>query len=290
MKYLLIILLLFNLTAKAQYAGTYASANVDKSANNYIDSAGFTGSTNGRTYRFIFTRLAKDLKGFSNANYTVSNSWDSLTGFYPLSGATLTKAAWNFKNPTIYKITFFNSPTAKDSGIIYNGVDQYGTTGIQFFNGQKTYHIAIYGLRNSTGGFDIGYYRNSPYNQLGIYMRYPSDSKTYFEYAGGGELGSTFSTTTGLGLFAQSSNGNNQCAYRGTTQLGSSTTTVTGAVSGYNIDLNPNTTGVTHGGNNIGAASIGGYLTSTQITGLYNSIQSFKQRLGVSVGTAITID
>lgn len=289
MKYLLIFFLLFSLNVKAQYAGTFASANIDKSANNYIDSAGFTGSTNGRTYRFIFTRLAKDYKGYANANYTVSNCWDSLTGVYPLAGATLSKAAWNFKDPATYKLTFFNSPTAKDSGIVWNGVDQYASTGISFFSGQKTYNLSYYSItNNNVSAQDMGYFQNSPTNQLGIYISYTGGT-SYFEFFNKEISYSNSSAVQGLWL--QTQNADNKYAYKNATQIGSNSTSGNGAVSGLPILLNVATTEVTRASTRgCGFAQVGGYLTSTQVTGLYNSIQALKQRLGVSVGTSITID
>lgn len=290
MKYLLIFFLLFSFKVNAQYAGTYASANVDKNANQYIDSSGLTGSVNGRTYRFIFTRFAKDNKGYANSIYTVSDCWDSLTGVYPLAGGTLLKASWNFKDPTTYKLTFFNSPTVKDSGVIWNGVDQYASTGISFFSGQKTYNLSYYSItNNNVAAQDMGYFQNSPpYSQLGMYISYTGGT-SYFEFFNKEISYSNSSAVQALWL--QTQNADNKYAYKNATQIGSNSTSGNGAVSGFPILLNVATTENTRPSTRgCGFAQVGGYLTSTQVTGLYNSIQALKQRLGVSVGTSITID
>jgi len=92
-------------------------------------------------------------------------------------------------------------------------------------------------------------------------------------------------------LWLQTQNADNKYAYKNATQIVSNSTSGNGAVSGLPILLNVATTGVTRASTRgCGFAQVGGYLTSTQVTGLYNSIQALKQRLGVSVGSSITID
>jgi len=106
---------------------TTYNANVisyDSDAAAYFTAASITDVTE----KNAVNQLVLDLKGTGSTTNN-NNIWASMQAIYPVSPTSLSAAAFNLKNTSLYEITWFNSPSHATTGITGNGTTQYGDTG-----------------------------------------------------------------------------------------------------------------------------------------------------------------
>ncbi len=94
------------------------SWDYDISAKIYFDSAGITDIVE----KAAANRLIVSLKNTGN--------WDKIVGLYLMSPTSLSATAVNAKTPGTFDIVWVNTPTHTTNGVDFDGVTQYGKTGI----------------------------------------------------------------------------------------------------------------------------------------------------------------
>ena len=106
--------------------GIYGSGGgIDPDAQAYITAASIVDTTEVAAVNQLFL----DLKGTGSTTNS-SNIYSKFYALYPISPTSLAAAAVNAVNPATYDITWFNSPTHTTSGVVGNGTNQYGDTGL----------------------------------------------------------------------------------------------------------------------------------------------------------------
>jgi len=109
-------------TANSASSGQVSGYDADAAA--YFTAASITDTTE----KDAVDQLVKDLKGTGSTTNN-NNIWASMQAIYPVSPTSLSAAAFNLKNTSLYEITWFNSPSHATTGITGNGTTQYGDTG-----------------------------------------------------------------------------------------------------------------------------------------------------------------
>ena len=165
-------------------SGGAAAPLPDASA--YIIAAGITDPTE----QAAATQFVLDLSGRgSTTNNT--NQWSKHYALYPMSPTTLNAAAYNIKDPTEYKITWYNNPTHSLNGVSGNGVDQYGDTNFNLANDTASLNISIgawISANNTLAQADMGAQNSSSPNSGAMLFPYNAgthDASTVGEYTGG---------------------------------------------------------------------------------------------------------
>ena len=165
-------------------SGGAAAPLPDASA--YVIAAGITDPAE----QAAANQFVLDLSGRgSTTNNT--NQWSKHYALYPMSPTSLTAAAYNIKDPTEYKITWYNNPTHSLNGVSGNGVDQYGDTNFNLANDTASLNISIgawISANNTLAQADMGAQNSSSPNSGAMLFPYNAgthDASTVGEYTGG---------------------------------------------------------------------------------------------------------
>ena len=293
--------------AKAQYAGVIHSYFIDTLSNRFLNTTAITGSTNSFTYRYICLRLSKDIQGFANAQYSTSKIVNKFTSAYPFIGGNSTTCSYNFINPSIYQLTFYNNPS-DTNGVTFNGTTQYANTGIypNLLINDST-HLSIYMRTNTqnSGTLDFGIFQYAVGANSLFSLVTPRVTNSAFGIMNSQNSSTDYATTasasTRQGLWTCSRT-NSAASSLNLFFNGASVATASTNSASYNLS---NYTGSIYMGciNDInsfgvstpsyysagcwGFGSIGQGFTPTEAQSEYNAIQAFNQRLGRSVGANI---
>jgi hypothetical protein len=314
MKKLVIIIFMLIGIARAQYAGVIHSYFIDTVSNRFLNTTAITGSTNGFTYRYICLRFAKDLQGFSCSQYSTSNILNKFKAAYPFIGGTSTTCSYNFINPSINNLTFYNTPTFNSNGVTFDGTSQYAAT--SFYCSTLTNnntHMDYYSRTSTTQtlNLDMGifYYQSGGGSNFLFALVTPRTSGVSNGFSNSQATSTDWAAATGQsanrqGLWQVNRSGsaaNTLTLNRNGSNIATaSTNTFSGDLSGANFPIligalndlpvsptvgqrSPNYYSAT----NCAFSSIGQGFTSTEITNEYNAVQAFNQRLGRSVGANI---
>ena len=100
------------------------ASGFDPDALTYFAVSGITDTTE----KDAVNQLVLDLKGTGS---TTNNTdvWSDLLAVYPISPTSLDASKYNLKDPSSYKITWFNSPTHASTGVTGDGSTSYGDSG-----------------------------------------------------------------------------------------------------------------------------------------------------------------
>lgn len=143
MRYILIIVLLFNVASAQSLFGIVASdGGLDSNARRFIIAAGITDQTQKRAVNY----LCKALKD--------SSLWSKMSVIYPMVGGTSRAHSFNLKDTATFKITFENSPTHDANGVNFNGTNQRALTGFTPSDLNNS-HLSYYTKTNNTTGIKI---------------------------------------------------------------------------------------------------------------------------------------
>ena len=95
-------------------------------------------------------------------DYIVSNmkaigTWDLCSAVYGVMGGTAASHAINWKTIGTYNLTFYNTPTQTSAGILFNGTNQYGDTGLlpNVILSDLSTHLSYYTPTNNISGVQI---------------------------------------------------------------------------------------------------------------------------------------
>ena len=110
------------------YSQVGNSSSIDPDAQAYITAGSITDATEIAAINQMFL----DLKGTGSTTNN-SNIYSKFSALYLMSPTSLAAAAINAVTPSIYDITWYNSPTHSVNGVVGNGSNQYGDTGLNAF-------------------------------------------------------------------------------------------------------------------------------------------------------------
>lgn len=254
-----------------------------------------TGQTEAQTYMSAVISGGGTLDStMSGATYQLFNDlfvaglWTKLYAFYPLLGGNSSGGqAVNGKTPGTRNMTWNGGLTFSTDGVVSNGTTGYGNTSCNPLNigTVNSFHMSFYSRtnqQNSASQFDIG--ANDAINRTQLNSRSTSDLLQGAVNTDGAQL--SLSNTDSTGLFTVTRRGLNDTEfYRNSTSLGNSSIASTGRPNlsiflgrrNYpTLPENPTT-------RQYAFTTIGTSLTDTDVTNLYNAIQTFQTTLGRQV-------
>jgi hypothetical protein len=265
---------------------TFGISALDADATAFINAAGITNATQQNAIYALVT----DLKAFS--------IWNKCYAIYPMVGGSASSHQYNLKNPAntnaAYRLSFLGGWTHSANGALPNGTNAYSNT---FLNTDvftsNSAHISYYTRTNSAFGNELAMgilNENNGGDGLNLAIRRSTNLVSFRATENGGALGLVDSTSTdSRGLTTGSiTASNSRKVYKNASLLNTTTTNVTwGRVAfpiyiGAAYQLVAGTPGF-YTNKECSFASIGEGLTDTDVTNLYNTIQTFQTTLGRQV-------
>ena len=276
MRYILIILFLFNVASAQSLFGVVASdGGLDSNAVRFFDSASITDATQRRAVNY----LCKALKA--------NSLWDKGALINPFVGGTSSSHAFNLKNVAKYKITWSGSVTHNSNGI--TGAGGHGLTGLVQTSESLTTQNSVsyvYWSRTSSqdGGFEFGSFDGS--NQSFSQARDGSNRALNALNDGFTVIGAGGSMTDGSGFYVHSRTAsNNSFISKNGSTYQTSTVASTGNMSAqiallgrFRADLGGTVDQLSS--RNLSFFWIGSGLSTTEAATLYTIIQNFQSILG----------
>ncbi len=293
MKRLVLIISLFiSLQSFAQIApfgfmrASEAVSCSDADAAAYITAAGISDATYEAALHCFFKGL-KDSVAL----------WDSMSSgaAYWLIGGTEAKVKLNIFDPddddASFRLTFVNSPTFSDTGVVWNGTTQYANThyapsanGVQ----QSSGHLSYYSTSNTQKASEsnIGSQITSTSSMYFVIRR--TSNLAYYVFPNGSATQVQPTNATSLGFFSGSRTSMNRSDYykNGVSIANNTTTVSTGGVSDKNIYIgavNNNGSVALYTDKTCAFASMGVALTAAQERALNFLVEQLMDAMGVGV-------
>ena len=221
MRYIAIILFLFNVASAQSLFGVVASDGFDADAKAYLNAAGITDASQ----RSSFNTFVKGMKA--------NNLWAKAAAIYPFMGGTESSHKWNAKDPrdlnAAYRLTFANGATHNSNGVTFNGSNQYANTFLNPKNitaDSNSFSFGIYNRTNNSGAIvDMGVASNSGTTSSSLYLRW-TDNNLYVEmYRAGADLITVANGTDARGFYLTSRTTSTSLkAYKNGSQFGTTQT------------------------------------------------------------------
>lgn len=258
------------------------------------DAAAFIAAAviTDETQRDAIRELVRALKAAS--------LWSKLTAAYPMVGGSASSHAVNLKSPGTYNITFSGGITHSSTGALWNGTTGYGDTGLvpsSVLTANST-HVSYYSRTSDTvnGKGEIGVFSGVNFHSVALacYTTAGGGGSTGIAYAYDGSTDGDRATltatesTNSAGFFVGSrTSASVHTMFKGVT-AGSVRTTLTGnfpsIVDSVFIGAhNSRGTAVRFSNRQCAFATIGAGLSNTDVTNLYNAVQTFQTTLGRQV-------
>jgi hypothetical protein len=261
-------------TTLNRYVGTPIYPSFDSDAQSFMTSASITDSTQQAAVNYLVT----DLKA--------NNLWTKMKALYPMVGGSATSHSYNLKDPAQFQITWSGGLTHSSTGVLPNGTNGYGNTGLTPSLSLLTNStsVSFYSRTNTNTGWDFGSAGGSSYSNIiagnirysDIYF-YPTNDTTY---------NITVYNGSGLGYFIQSRTGaSTVSAFKNSSKLVTGTSP-SASLSAYPIFLftfNNMGSPFTYGNKECAFFSIGDGLTDTDASNLYTIIQNYQTILSRQV-------
>ena len=218
----------------------------------------------------------------------VANLWNKLYGFYPLLGGNSSGGqAVNGKTPGTRNMTWNGGLTFSTNGVVSDGTTGYGNTNSQpnVISSLDNFHMSFYSRtdqQNSATLFDMGVNESPTRTQL--------NSRSTADLLSGAvnttNAQGSFSNTDSRGLFTMTRRSSTDTEfYRNSSSLGNSASASTGRptlnifVCRRNYPIlpeNPTT-------RQYAFFTLGNALSDSEVTDLYNAIQTFQTTLSRQV-------
>ena len=251
----------------------------DSDAQAFITAATITDNTQ----KNAINQLVIDLKS--------ANIWTKMKAIYPFVGGTASQHRWNLKDPRAlagaYYLTFNGGVTHSSNGVQFDGATGYANTELipATTISLNSTHISVYSRTNSTNNYaDIGVIQGGGTSYLQLLPKW-SDNVFY------GQINdANFSDNTvadSLGLFV----GNRQSS-TGVKLIKNNTVTTSKTSSSIALPLVPlylgarnngNITVQNHSNRQHAFASVGDGLSDSEVTALYNAVNTFQVALSRNV-------
>jgi hypothetical protein len=233
-----------------------------------------TASITDNTQKEAINKLVTDLKSYG--------VWTKMKAIYPFVGGTATSHSYNLKNISQYQITWFGGMTHNTNGIIGNGTNAYGNTGLSNNTmSQTSLHLSIYSKTNIQGSFvDLSSSPNiSAANNSSIALRIPTN--TLFITNNSAAINITNTDSTGNYIVNRTNltqvlfqKNNIQNIYASGVTTYNSQSFILLRQGDFNSFYSPR---------NLAFSSIGDGLTSQEALDLYTAIQNYQTTLGRQV-------
>ena len=239
----------------------------DSDASNFCITAGITDLVEREAIYFLVTELKR------------VGLWRKMRAIYPIRGSNSSSASFNLVNPARFRITWINSPTFAFTGVLGNGINQYGNTGfVQSANLSASNTSFSFYARNSGAGIGIGTINGAAQTFM-------------FTQSGGQVINSGVPTTfasapsnTGLFFSTKGAANINRAFHNGVLRSVSSVAVGNASPSSMGIlaALN-NTTPVQFCTQEGSFAHIGEHLEDAEVTVFYSIVQQYHTILGIQV-------
>jgi hypothetical protein len=236
----------------------------DPDAQAFITAAAITDATQ----QAAINTLVVDLKGYS--------IWTKMKALYPFVGGTNSQHAWNLKDTTTYKITWYGGVTSSANGILGNGTNGYGDTFLaNNVMAQSNAHISVYSRTDYQGTVsDIASYSN----QFGSFM-YIRSAGNNFEGQVNAGTRVNVSNTDSRGLFLTTrTTAISQTGQKNTTQYVTASVPTNHIASTFKL-LRTGDASAEYSPRNLAFASIGDGLTDAEALNFYTAVQAFQTTL-----------
>ena len=210
--------------------------------------------------------------------------WSKMKAIYPMVGGTASTHKFNLKDPrdldAAFRLQFFGGVTHSSNGVQGNGTNGYANT---FFNPSingllNSSHLCFYSRTQSTGAIDMGVWDGANAHWLNFNL----DSGKFNINAHFNITISPTANTLGM-LIAQRTSNTSINRFHNLTK----TTITSNSVSrpNINIALSARMDGspTLYSSKQCAFSSIGDGLTDTEVTNLYNAIQTFQTTLNRQV-------
>jgi hypothetical protein len=252
------------------------TSSVDADAQAFITAAAITDPTQ----QSAINTLVVDLKGY--------NVWSKMKALYPFVGGTNSQHAWNLKDTTTYKITWYGGVTSSTNGILGNGTNGYGDTFLaNNVMAQNDAHISLYSRTDTNAAaYDMGSWNGSIF---GSFIRARTSGS--FQHTINSGTFSANANSDGRGFYLVSRKNNTSITgYKNNTPylnlFVASTSNIATSfkilrIGEYNAEYSPR---------NLAFASIGDGLTDAEALNFYTAVQAFQTTLGRSIGTQTVSD
>lgn len=209
--------------------------------------------------------------------------WTKMDAIYPFVGGNATSHSYNLKNTAQYQISFSGSWTHSATGAKPNGVNAFANTNLNYSSviGLNPTHYSLYSRTQIVeSSFDMGCYAGGQENWMSVL--YAPDVFYYYPNTSGiGPGGQTSSQGLFVGTFTSPTikvfrNGNSVASTGSTTYNATNLNVYLGAT---------NTSGgaALFSSKELAFCSIGDGLTDTDVTNLYNLVQTYNTTLSRQV-------
>lgn len=214
----------------------------------------------------------------------INNSLTSkLLAVYFCISADATKNSFNFMNPALFQVSWSGGLTHSSDGILGNGTNGYGNTGINPVPHLTIddIHISCYSQTNSAAATAaMGVYSGTDYLQI---LPKWSDNNYYAQMNDANFTTAAMANSTGY--FVATRSGTTRKAYRNGTEIHSVTTATTAEPNGNIFLFARNNIGVpapsNYSARKFFMFTVGSGLTPTNVTNLNNAVAAFKTELGI---------
>jgi hypothetical protein len=205
--------------------------------------------------------------------------WTKMKAVYPFVGGTASTHSYNLKNTAQYQITWNGGITHSSTGVLPNGTNGYGDTGLTPSTALtlNNTHLSVY-IRTLSGGGDFGYITSGDVQNLfiarNLFGTFYADS-----YASTSRI---TASPPAAGLYVNTRTASNSFkALVNNTQIGSTITSSTGSLPAQPIRIGVLTTW--YATNQYAFASIGDGLTDTDATNLNSRVTTFQTSLNRNI-------
>lgn len=248
----------------------FGGRSTDIDAQAFITAANITDSTQ----QYAIKTLVNDLNGYG--------LWTKMKAIYPMVGGTASSHSYNLKNPAQFQITWNGGITHSSNGVLPNGTNGYGDTGINSSTlpiSIDSIHISSY-LRTNTDGVycDLGV--NTGTYQISIYARLSNILYTDLGDTSTSRITYSNSDSTGYYITSRTSNVLLK-TFKNNTLKGTNTNLSSASFTTQNLYLGANNQvlAIQFSNRQTAFATIGEGLSDTEAANLYTSIQKFQTTL-----------
>lgn len=248
--------------------GIISVSRGDTDALAFITATGITDSTQQSAINTLVTSLKS------------ANIWTKMKAIYPFVGGSAEPHRFNLKNTSQYKIDWFGGGSHSSMGYVPNGTTSYGNTNLipSSVLALDSSHYSYYSNTDSNAGVDFGARYES--GDAGLSYMFIRDGNTSYSRLNNISGDYAVTNTNGKGMYVISRE------ISTTFNFFKNTTKNTAVKTSSGIPIR----NVTIGGVYIGAwyfgdkicsfASIGEGLSDSDVTALYNAVQTFNTTLG----------
>ena len=245
----------------------------------------FSAMLNNQTQADAVNTLVTSLKS--------AGLWNKFKAIYPFVGGNATAHKFNLKDPrdvdAAYRLVFSGGWTHSATGALPNGTNAFADTKLppDTTLSQFSTSMSYYSRTNSNAVYVEMGSKGSNSQKLNFAIKLSGTGYYDQNDETNGRLTVNMSSTTSTGYYVMSRTANNvQKAFRNGIQLGSTNTnTITSALPSFisYIGATNDVGGITYTNRECAFATIGDGLSDSEITTLYNIIQTFQSTLGRQV-------